>query len=448
MLDLQGSDVSIYNRSLVFFANESSGFIDNYACKFSLWQFRISGADIALDNPNLSSSATKDSKLVTFRNTTTPTDNSTAYTESVTYHYTSDNYTLGGHSFSPRLEFISSSHSKRVGRENFPKSDFDTSFDIYPRLGLGLPETSLMSADLLSRNETNIPQGVIADLKHGASFIRSKSYSIWVDPGQNRTAHLLFGGVDKHAFVAPLITLNTTLFHPADEFGRAGPLFTVNTSIVSTTVAGQNSSRLDLQIGRASLTMSPDTGMPFATVRRIWDAIGADYISGLPIFGNESLLADPNFQAGTRGLVPCSYLTNTTTIDFQFAGLNTTIAVPMSDLTISQTENEGRDRRCSLLLRPIVDEEDFAFLGTPFLKKVYHVHDLDNKVVSVALVNTNASTTRDIVPIPENGGVASMNLSATNSSGTPSAASGLRGSLQGVSTLGVMAILVAGTGLL
>jgi hypothetical protein len=93
-------------------------------------------------------------------------------------------------------------------------------------------------------------------------------------------------------------------------------------------------------------------------------------------------------------------------------------------------------------------EDNIVYLGSPFLKKVYHVHDLDNKVISVALTNTTTLTTRDIVPIPAKGGVASMNLPATNSSGKPSAASGLRAPLQGVTTLVVMAALVVGAALL
>jgi len=285
--------------------------------------------------------------------------------------------------------------------------------------------------------------GVLDDIFFGASTIRSYTYSLWLDRYGYNSGHLLLGGIDKIAFIPPLKTLDTTVSN--QSFGLwSGPVLTVNTMIGSVRL-GDNATELNISLGRTVLSTSPFIWLPPTTAVAIWDVLGVDYrpyVNGVPVpsISQESDLQDRD------PIVPCSYLTNNTIIDFQFVGSDIPVFVSLSDLVFQSPyptpdENDVLQRLCQLKIRALA-EGDLTTFGTPILQQLYQVHDHDNKVISIALTDY-PSQDKDIVPIPQKGGVAVMDLPTTaNVTQPPSGANGGKESFSASSSFGLLVIFV------
>lgn len=399
------------------------------------------------DNPNLSSSSDKDYKTIVINNSSAHQLPSLelGFSLSETYVYTSDNYSIGALAFIPSLSFIS--FMKRQILFELPRGN-ETSIiegnytQPWHRVGFGVPEASAANYDKLKNNsQSGAYGGVIDDLRYGVGAIRSKSYSLWLDAPEDHSGHLLLGGLDTDAYTGPLTSLPTTIY-TEETWIWSLPVLTVNTSFTSVTTSGQNQSlNLSLPVGITALTTNPNTSLPPFVAKAIWDALGADYKpDGIDVGYSELaqlVVASPR--------VPCSYLTNSSTLDFQFTGSNITVSVPMSDITIKRTRpgDDGDFEYCRLTIMASWGPGP-SFLGADMLKNVYQVYDLDNNVVSVALTNFT-SAGRNIVPIPEEGGVAAMNLSISGSSDLTSGSHGVVGLFDNILIFGIpVAVIVLG----
>lgn len=322
--------------------------------------------------------------------------------------YTADNYSIGRLDFSSQLLFISYSRISRgaASGARLLSNDYP---EYWHSLGFGLSET--VSRDVRERNNFSSFTGVIDDLRLRAGVIRSRTYSLWLDTPEQQSGHLLLGGLDAKAYVGPLTSLATTISTNQQSLYRT-PMLTVNTSIVSVAHSQQSSSPLSLFIGRTVLTSRSGSVFPPMVAVEIWEALGADYKSSYNAL--PQMISPEGRLALTIARVPCSYLTNSSTLDFQFQGANLTIGVPMADITIPYSTYGYADVKwlCALRIRASMGEDvdgGISYLGADMLKQVYQVYDLDNKAISIALTDFG-STERNILPIPEKGGIAAMNV--------------------------------------
>jgi hypothetical protein len=150
------------------------------------------------------------------------------------------------------------------------------------------------------------------------------------------------------------------------------------------------------------MTLNP-TGyarFPVSVATAIWDAVGATY--SLNCCGGDVSQVVPS--------VPCSYITNSSTIDISFVGIASetfTMHVPMSDITWRNGSgpnlNEGPLKvgcRLSILAQQTGLPGGFS---PGMLKNVYAVYDLDNMQLSVATPDWTDGRSDDILPIPAAG---------------------------------------------
>jgi hypothetical protein len=270
--------------------------------------------------------------------------------------------------------------------------------------------------------------------------IRSNTYSIWRDSAEKGSpGHLLLGGLDESAYVAPLINLQTYVVNATNSPDWQAPELVVNTSFVSITPEGQEGLNLDFPSHQTIIGAGNGIFLPNNLARRMFELLGANLTVS---YHWEPLnMTDSHRLSLSQGNVPCTYLTNTTTLDFRFEGTNLTIPVPISDITYQLNPASWGEDQCQLLIRASTDDESPAALGEELLRSLYRVYDLENEVISVALSRYARTTGNGTInPIPSQGGVAAMNLPNEGAGGSE----GENGGAADNNTSGAMSVSVTG----
>ncbi|KAH6691133.1 aspartic peptidase domain-containing protein [Leptodontidium sp. MPI-SDFR-AT-0119] len=291
----------------------------------------------------------------------------------------------------------------------------------YPWIGLGLPVgQSARWADFVGQGTPypTFPQRLI-----NAGAIESNTFSVWLDEASKRTGHLLFGGINLNRYQGSLVDLRTELVDtPEVQFGfLTQTQLGVEIGSIGVSVGGNtNAIKLDAPL-QVTLDHGIDTLLPLALATTIWDAVGAN--------SNPDEVPNSAYYPS----VPCSYLSNTSTLDIRFSGAsNLTLTVPMAHLTSRNGDglamSDGANAAsCRLNIRGTPEEGLPGSLGTGMLKNLYTVYDLDNNIISVALTNFNTTTEDRLITIPT-GGVSAISKasltraesgSATSPSSTP-----------------------------
>jgi hypothetical protein len=239
-------------------------------------------------------------------------------------------------------------------------------------------------------------------------LIQTTAYSIFFDDSTETlpTGQILLGGVDAAKIEGGLETLATTV------------------------VTGTNTSQYDvaLAVSLESLSFSPDGNLsnqkslePFQPLlvhpgtysmwlppnvaTTVWTALGASYDTKV----------DPKDAVP---IVPCSYLSNSTTLNLHFAS-NITIPVPVSDLTIHNGTGLGNADgqyadECKLDIIAIDPTVSFNGIGIAALKYMYTVYDLQNNEISIGLRGGSSGTT-NVLEIGQ-AGVPALSLGASSTS--------------------------------
>lgn len=312
--------------------------------------------------------------------------------------YSSDDLFIAGLTINS-LPYISSLTRSILNEGTVPGAYFSYS------LGLGLrgAEAALWSDD---KGDGSPFPTFLEGLKN-TSVVGSNAYSIYLDSESDLpTGHLLLGGINKNRYQGDLITLPTT-DTTIQSYGT-GLTFTFQTvltvalaSILTTTANTTkllpNTTSITTPI---ALYQDSHTYLPSDLAIAIWAAVGATW-------NNVSAVSD---ISTVTPIVPCSYLTNSSTLDFVFAGApGMSLKVPMSDLTwhygTGLTYSEGATAKyCQFLVKAQVPGL-WGTLSADVMKRLYTVWDIDNREISVALTNfDNATTATDnIVEIPTAG---------------------------------------------
>ena len=223
-------------------------------------------------------------------------------------------------------------------------------------------------------------------------LIQTTAFSLFVDdPTESLpTGKLLLGGVDAGKAEGGLETLSTTITtgSKTNESTYDNAL-TVSLESLSFSPGGNLSNQkaladfqpLQVHPGTYSTWLPPDAATS------LWRALGATYDTTI-----EPKKAIP--------IVPCSYLLNSTTLNFHF-GSTVTIPVPISDLTIhngtglNNADGPYADA-CTLDIFAIDPTVSFNSIGTAVLKHMYIVYDLQNNQISIGSRSGSASNILEI----------------------------------------------------
>ncbi|KAE8447427.1 hypothetical protein EG329_010841 [Mollisiaceae sp. DMI_Dod_QoI] len=211
----------------------------------------------------------------------------------------------------------------------------------------------------------NLPAQLVAD-----SLIQSNAYSLWLNDLDANTGSILFGGVDTAKYHGSLETL--PIQKESGVFAEF--LITLTEVTLGSTIIAKNQAQAVLLDSGSSLTYLPD-----AMTEAIYQEVSAQYDS-------------------TEGAayVPCSLANNATALNFTFT--TPTISIPMNELVLDVTANNGRqltfsDGSAACLFGIAPAGSSTAVLGDTFIRSAYLVYDLDNNEISIAQTNFNTTDT-------------------------------------------------------
>lgn len=77
-------------------------------------------------------------------------------------------------------------------------------------LGLGLPAN--VASVYTTGNDAGVQYSTILQEFVNQGYIQSNTFSLWLDPEEMQTGHLLLGGINSKRYKGSLIELNTTMF--------------------------------------------------------------------------------------------------------------------------------------------------------------------------------------------------------------------------------------------
>ncbi|KAH7407301.1 aspartic peptidase domain-containing protein [Cadophora sp. MPI-SDFR-AT-0126] len=274
----------------------------------------------------------------------------------------------------------------------------------YQWIGLGLPVGQISRwADGFGQSKPypTFPQRLI-----NTGTIESNTFSVWLDEASKKTGHLLFGGLNLNRYQDSLVSLPTELVDtPEVQFGfLTQTQLGVTVDSIGLTVANStNAIKLDAPL-QVTLDHGIETRLPLALITAIAAAVGANT--------NPDEVPNSAYYPG----VPCSFLSNTSTLDIKFSGASSlTLSVPIAHLTsrngdgldMSEGENAAS---CRLNIRAAEEGLPGSF-GAGMLKNLYTVYDLDNNVISIALTDFNTTAADHLITIPS-GGVSAISKDA------------------------------------
>lgn len=221
----------------------------------------------------------------------------------------------------------------------------------------------------------------IVDQMVSQGKINTHAYSLWLDDLEASTGSILFGGVDTAKYHAPLVTLPIEKDLNSGEFTSFSVAFTGftitkngGTATGGFTAAGYNQQAI-LDSGTSLMLL------PQALFTQIQAQVAATYNSRVGVY-----LAD------------CSVGNTNATFDFAFGGTGGPIIhVPISEFFIPLVDTNGSPatfsngkQACEFGIEPAEDDDPILF-GDTFLRSAYVVYDLDNKQISIANTNFNAT---------------------------------------------------------
>jgi hypothetical protein len=240
-------------------------------------------------------------------------------------------------------------------------------------------------------------------------LIQSTAYSISYDEPTETlpTGEVLLGGVDTGKIEGDLVTLETTILRGTNTWYDTA--LAVSLEGMSISQDGNLAEQKFLDPFTSFLVHPGTNGMwlPPDIATAIWAGLGASYDT-------------PVVPEYTVGAVPCSYLTNSTTLNLAF-GQGLTIPIPMSRLTVHNgtgVNNAGGPyaEACKLDIYAVNSSISYYSVGHAAMRQMYTVFDLQNNEISIGL-RSSSSSTSNILAI-SSAGVPALNLNPS-SSATP-----------------------------
>lgn len=325
--------------------------------------------------------------------------------------YSQDTFSIAGISFEG-TDFISGTASNTSGK---------VSDDHYTSYWFGLGLSTNIASQWSDGNGSSQQHNTILQALVNQGSVQSQAYSIWLDPDNMYSGHLLLGGINSGRYHWPLTELTTSTF-TSDTISQFANLplppqviiliqirvlfrnqLTLTLTTVSLTYFDTNDAAIEAQsiTGPAPISsfaigynlIDYFSYFPPVYAKGIWDAVQAKY--------NLSDI-DPT------PLVPCSFLQQRITLDLTILGSsNITISIPISDLTYQTGTGPNLDYgpnkgSCQLAIKATPPGLP-NYLSKRVLRSLYLLFDLQNTVISAAPVNHNSNATDNIIPVPPKG---------------------------------------------
>ena len=234
-------------------------------------------------------------------------------------------------------------------------------------LGIGFP------ASYPTLNHNLAAQGVIS----------SNMFSLWLNGVDSATGTILFGGVDRSKYLAPLLRLPVVGSTNSDStvaYNRAAVKLTRVATLdgeSSTVVSPSGYSETAVLDTGTSLTVLPND-----IASKIINAMGAQFY--------------PSGATSGTTIVPCSQKDKNLSTNFHFGGLTgPTINVPISQLVLRYLAPLDGVDMCQFGIYGS-DGTYSTTLGDSFLRSAYVVYDVENDRIGLAQ-SILGDTTADIV---------------------------------------------------
>lgn len=227
---------------------------------------------------------------------------------------------------------------------------------------------------------------------YAQGVIQSNSYSLWLDELSAAGGTILFGGLNKARFVAPLRkipVIGTTNSDGSTSYNSA----TVHLTSVSTVGSGgtATSQTASGYVEDALL----DTGTTLTILQadlatKIINALGGQYY--------------PIGSTSGNAIIPCSAASGSQSVKYHFSGSNgPTITVPISELVLRDLGSLNGVEQCQFGIYGAAASDNYpTIMGDTFLRSAYVVYHLDKHTIGMAQTVTNGGAA-NIVEIPESG---------------------------------------------
>jgi hypothetical protein len=223
----------------------------------------------------------------------------------------------------------------------------------------------------------------------GAKAIASRLFSLYLNE-MSSYGSILFGGIDTEKYNGNLTTLNLL---PSGTEETKVQLFALRLDEVTAT-HDDGTEETILAPKELQGAVWPDSGtatwnVPTDTYNKLVNMTGVKI-------------------SGSNAVIPCSKISNKTTLTFIFSGNGTNKAqleVPLTSFFIPATLADGSgiakvdgEEACLLMVKPAAPASGIYLMGDPILRSGYWVFDLDNGQVSIAQARLS-STVSNIVAI-------------------------------------------------
>lgn len=230
---------------------------------------------------------------------------------------------------------------------------------------------------IASTDPDSIYPNIISQMK-AQGFIKTLSYSLWLNDLNSLTGSILFGGVDTAKYHGNLVVL------PVQGTNGTYKDFTVALSSVSV-----------LDCSGAVQFAQTDLALPAILDSGTTDAYLPDSVVN-PILGGVGVINDEDYGS----IVPCSLANSPATISFGFGGNGgQTISVGIGEFVTPIYNEEGiqpkfRDGAGTICSWGLMSSGTGpVLLGDTFLRSAYVVYDLSNNLIGMAQTNFNATGT-------------------------------------------------------
>ncbi|KAK3629704.1 hypothetical protein LTR56_017136 [Elasticomyces elasticus] len=264
----------------------------------------------------------------------------------------------------------------------------------------------------------------VPEALYNAGYIKSRSYSMYMDNLQEAHSSLLFGGIDTAKFVGQLDAL---AIQPDVSGGPQNGTYTSLDILLTSVSATVNGTSAQLTGSSLSITGTIDTGAAALTLpRSIVDVIGANVLNPL---GADNLNGD--------NVMPCKYAIESSfyiTLGLSgFDGAQTSIDVPLWSFLIpyfgngtynatTPVTNSAGDELCLITIVPGDDSGAGGYtLGDPLFRSAYINFNLDEKKISFAQAVYNTTTSNVVTvgpgPVPKLTGTGNAGSAWNSTSG-------------------------------
>ncbi|CCF58545.1 hypothetical protein KAFR_0E03940 [Kazachstania africana CBS 2517] len=200
------------------------------------------------------------------------------------------------------------------------------------------------------------------------NVIQANAYSLYLDPATGSSGTILFGGVDHNKYSGDLNTI--PLINTLEANGYTSPIkLQVTLNGLGVSDGSSTSTVTTTQIPALLDSGTTLTYLPTAMFDLLAEQIGATYSS-----------------TSNGYVLSCANVDEDSMIVYDFGGFQ--IQTPLAGSLYQLSDDQ-----CELAIGST--SSSYATLGDLFLTHAYVVYDLDNKEISMAQINYNA-TTEDI----------------------------------------------------